>query len=345
MIHVSVGQVARAEILNTFSWYVNLIYWTSSWYAVPVFFMISGMFNLRNDSTDSKSTALSIKKMLKKSFKIFCALVFWYVFDCIYIPITKMIVEGTPFSTYDILRIPNIILSNERSNHLWYLYTLIGFYLFTPVLRIFTNNASKKDLEYFLLLVFVFGICIPFHNKINGQINSFIWFFPSTIAFSLSQVSGYIGYYVAGLYFSKYPIKKLTSNILICIGGTSLLLAIIGTSIISVHYGHFDYTICDHIGPLFIFISFATFLMYKNGFVKIQFSKNQIKNIKQISKCTFGIYLVHWFVLNVFNYIGIKSTLFMPVLSVPLVSLLIMTCSYIITVIIKHMPILKEYIV
>jgi surface polysaccharide O-acyltransferase-like enzyme len=241
--------------------------------------------------------------------------------------------------------VPYIILSNSWPNHLWFLYLLVGLYLFTPILKIFVRNAKEKDLKYFLILFGIFGICIPFYNEINPQINTLLPNFPNSIAFSVSAVSGYIGYYVAGYYFSIHILKKSTKIGIYIIGGISILCIIIGTSIISLHQGDYNKVLCDHFGPLFLFISFAVFVLFQDIFNKLSLSQKTIDIITHLSNCSFGIYLSHWIIFQIFHAIGIDRTLFNPLLSVPCMAIAIMICSYIVTIVVKKIPILKEYVV
>ncbi|GHV29055.1 hypothetical protein AGMMS4952_14110 [Spirochaetia bacterium] len=196
-----------------------------------------------------------------------------------------------------------------------------------------------------MILFLIFGIGIPFYNRINPQMNALIPHFPNMIAFSLSAVSGYIGYYVTGYYFSIHNLRKSTKNVIYIIGGISILCVIFGTSIICLHENIYNKVLYDHSGPLFLFISFAVFILFQNIFSKIYFPQKIINIITHLSNCSFGIYLSHWIILHIFNTIGIKSTLFNPLFSIPCITIVIMICSYIITIVVKKIPILKEYVV
>ena len=49
----------------------------------------------------------------------------------------------------------NDLLSGEY--HMWYLYMIALLYLLTPLIRVFSDNATKKQLEAFMVLSFIFG--------------------------------------------------------------------------------------------------------------------------------------------------------------------------------------------
>jgi surface polysaccharide O-acyltransferase-like enzyme len=308
-----------------------------------MFVMISGMFNL--SSIQNYTRTDGIKKMTKKTMRIVYALIFWSIINIFFIDIAKVILKHDTFDFSKILRIPYMVLSIEPWSHLWYLYLIVGLYLFTPVLKIFVDNASKKDFEYFLILYFIIGLCIPTWNTLAGYVNKVLLFAPDI---PFSELTGYVGYYIAGFYFSKYSLKKATNVIIIIIGIISLFISIIGTGIIANVYGLFisaERGFYNRLGPFYMFVTFATFISFKILFENIHLVKVQISIIKHISKCTFGIYLVHWMVIPVVNYIGINSALFNPIISIPLIALFVMLCSYIVTFIIKQVPILKKNVV
>lgn len=44
----------------------------------------------------------------------------------------------------------------------WYLYMLLGLYAISPVIKRFTDNASKQDFLYIITLFSLVGFIIPF---------------------------------------------------------------------------------------------------------------------------------------------------------------------------------------
>jgi hypothetical protein len=225
---------------------------------------------------------------------------------------------------------------------------IIGLYLLTPVLKIFVDNALKKDFEYFLLLYFIIGSCIPTWNTIADSVNKIIPIAPQKIYFPVLELTGYAGYYIAGFYFSKYSLKKSTNVILIILGVISLFISIIGTGIIAYYYRKFlsvDIGFYNRSGPFCMFVTFGMFVVFKMLIKNIRLTNKQILIIQHFSKKTFGIYLAHWTILLGFNHIGINSTLFNPVFSIPVMALVIFISSYIVTILIKQIPVLKECVV
>ncbi len=69
------------------------------------------------------------------------------------------------------------------------------------------------------------------------------------------------------------------------------------------------------------------------------------KIILPLSKCSFGAFLAHIFILLVLTALGIHSTSFHPVLSVPTITLVTAVASYLISFVLNKIPVLKKYIV
>jgi Acyltransferase family. len=86
----------------------------------------------------------------------------------------------------------------------------------------------------------------------------------------------------------------------------------------------------------------AIFLFFKDYTPTINFSEKLTKIIILISKYSFGIYLVHVFVLHlVKHFIPVNS--FCPILSIPIITILVTIISFMCVSIIDKIPIVKKY--
>lgn len=85
------------------------------------------------------------------------------------------------------------------------MYTLIGMYLVAPIITPFLERATKRELQ-FVLLLWIITTCWPFLSlflKVNTGNTSMLHLF-----------SGYTGYLVLGYYLKRYPIKLSVASIL-----------------------------------------------------------------------------------------------------------------------------------
>lgn len=82
------------------------------------------------------------------------------------------------------------------AGHFWFMYPLIGLYLFIPVISPWLEKVSAKE-ERFFIGLFLISTCIPFLNRWFGEVwgqcfwNEYhmLWYF-----------SGYLGYLVLAHY-------------------------------------------------------------------------------------------------------------------------------------------------
>jgi surface polysaccharide O-acyltransferase-like enzyme len=91
-----------------------------------------------------------------------------------------------------------------------------------------------------------------------------------------------------------------------------------------------------------LLMSVAVFVWFKynaKGSEKIN------KIIINLSKYSFGAFLVHIFILQCLNAVGIQSTTFHPVLSVPAITIFTTVVSYLISLVLNRIPVIKKYIV
>jgi surface polysaccharide O-acyltransferase-like enzyme len=340
ILHVSASKWYDTPV-KSFNWqimnfYDGLVRWT-----VPIFVMISGVFHLRSNRKESLLME-EIKTICKKSLRIICAVIFWgFVYNGINM-LGKYFIKNESFTLFDIIKIPGAIVLGPAWYHLWFLYMLIGLYLLTPIVRCFINNCKREHMEYFLVLFFIIGTCIPF---INIMLNQFLIFKGKTIYFSVVELSGYIGYYIAGYYFANYKIGNKTKISIYILAILSILFTIIGTSIMSIYKNEPMGDLYGYLLPNTMFIAFGLFIFFQENFHRRIFSQRLEKIIIKISKDTFGIYLIHALVIQIFGVIGLNTLIINPIISIPVISIMVMIISEMGTIIINKIPILNKYIV
>jgi surface polysaccharide O-acyltransferase-like enzyme len=318
---------------------------------VPLFVMISGMFNIeRFDREQPLKTG--IKKILKKILRIYCALFFWAIFYEKVSPallnntVSDLFVNPLTFSNgKEIIRDIYRAIGGGSSSyfHLWFLYMIIGLYIITPFVKLFVENCTKEHLEYFLAVVFLIGMGVPFYNFVNELRG--IPLLPHKIHIALPELSGYLGYYIAGYYLSKYRPPKKAEYALYILGIASTVFTIAATSFISIKQNNLNSTLLLPMAPQMMFETAAVFLFIKNKFEYAEFSARCSAVITSISKCSFGIYLIHLFMIRFVNiYFKIKWDTFNPVISVPLICAAAFLLSYSVSLILSKIPLLKKYI-
>ncbi len=316
--------------LESANWQIMNIYDSVVRWAVPLFFMLSGMFFLDPDKD------ISTRKIYFKYIpRILAALVFWGIAYNIYHACQW-------FSGEELLRhiakIPTKIAFECAWPHLWFLYAIIGLYIITPILRVFTKYASKQEIEYFLIIFAFIGLCIPLANGIFSKLGMH-----TRIQFSIVELSGYAGYFIAGYYFSHFTLEKKPKRILKIAGGVSLIATIVLTAVFSIKGNKPTELFYQYLTLTTMFEAYALFLIFKDYFEH----KATVKSadfIVKISKLTFGIYLVHEFFNIIFGTIGFSVDIISPIVMIPLRSIITFILSMLVILVVSKIPVLKKYI-
>lgn len=303
-LHVSAPIVQKFEELPLLTWQIGNILDSAVRFCVPVFFMISGALLLNRD--------YQLQEFFKKRiYRIVLPFLFWSV---VYVVYDSFIVGAKPVVFSGFLKKLAMDLLHGAEYHLWFIYVLIGLYLFVPILRGWIKNSSELELKYFILIwVITILYGVPVVNQYLPNI-------------SLLSFSGYIGYFVLGYYLFKYgTTKKYLIFGFILIGFLSTALgtffaSTIKSNLVVYFYGYLTFNVAIS--------SVGVFLLIKNYEFKSKIVK---KGLAIISKYSFGIYLSHILVLSELKKIGLYWKTINPIISIPITTI---TCVLVCTIII-----------
>ncbi|GAA0827106.1 acyltransferase [Clostridium tertium] len=326
ILHVS-GLIWTIIDINSVNWAIINIYNSIARCCVQIFIMLSGMFIL------SPKKNITTRNIYTKYLpRMVVALLFW----------SSIYLISFPLNLENIKYIIISILKGQTNYHLWFLYMIIGLYIITPVLRIITSHGNKKQIEYFLIIGAIISVVVPTlsnyfpFNFISENINKMYIFMPRA----------YILYFLLGFYLTNYDLKKTTKKLIYFLGLSGLLFTIVVTQYSSLKYSK---PIDSWQGIFTInmfFYSIGIFLFLKDIFDKIKFTDRKIKFISILSSCSFGVFLMHDLFIKFFTRIGILTTsIKYPVITVPIVSIIIFIVCIIISYFIKKIPVLKKYII
>jgi len=317
-IHVSAYGVGLeyAPGHGNFNWWVSNFY--ESWFrcSVPLFVMITGSLLLPQDIT--------LNTFLRKRFnRILLPFLFW---SAIYIAYNLAIRFRTqPNPSNNLGGWLWIQISQGAQYHLWYVYMLIGLYLFIPILQPWIKTASNKTILYFLGI----WIIVLLLNQLSILKNS---------ALDLRYFSGYIGYLILGYYISDRMIigaKVYKTAILLLVIGFAITFW--GTYLVTKAQGSFSSTFYDFLTVNVCLLSIGAFIVIKGSSGKG--SDNAIGNLRNvISKYGYGIYLCHPFLLNFMVHFKLDYKLLNPVIGIPLTSIICMALSFVLVYLIGKLP-------
>ena len=326
VIHVSAQNWYSSPIISH-EWKIFNIYDSTVRFGVPVFFMISGAIFLERDI----SFGIMLNKYIKR---IYIKLLFWSFF---YSLRAKIIHKNNYKKSF--------LIFLKGYFHLWYLFRICGLYLITPFLKQITK--SEKLFKIFLVLNILFCILIPnlleiifcnlkgYYNTFNGIISKF-------------GLNGFLNceqlYYILGFYLNQYNIKPLLRIMI-------YILGFFGTAFTSqmTYYISFkknkkiDFYSYSYIN--IFFNSIGIFIFFKYNTNNLKYRKNIKDFIQNLALLTFGIYIIHPFVIEELDIrFKINTLSFEPLYSVPINSLITFLISLILVYIIKLIPFINLYI-
>lgn len=181
---------------------------------------------------------------------------------------------------------------------MWYIYLLIGIYLYLPIFSAWVSQASAKSMQLFMALWFV-TLFIPY---LRNYLSPNLWGVCSWNEYGmLYYFAGFNGYLLLGHYLVKYPlnwswvktlivsIPLFTVGYLITFWGFKSITAIPGQPEEMVEL---FFTYCS---PNVLFMTLPIFLICQ----KVNITSTVVKSIlKSISISTFGIWMSHYLFLG-----------------------------------------------
>lgn len=233
---------------------------------------------------------------------------------------------------------------SHKENHMWYIYLLIGLYLYMPFFSAWIENADRKTKRAFLL-IWIISLFIPYLKEYVANClferSGYVFGTDTWNEFGLFYYfAGFNGYLLLGHYVKKGNDWSLMKTFILCI-----LMFAVGYYITYTGFSttasnpnatetemELFFTFCS---PNVLLMTLATFLLLQKVVIT---NSTVIKVLANITQCGFGIYMVHYFVVGPFFLLIGPSSLPIP-LQVPLMAICIFLCSWAFTALIyKLMP-------
>jgi len=287
-------------------------------FCVPVFLMITGALLLPRKE---KLRNFLQKRMLR----VFGPFVFWTV---VFLLFTSHKEIFTGFSVSLFREIVKLILRDGVYYHFWYIYMLLGIYLFLPILSIWILNCSNNEILFFLLIWIVLIVSNYPHLSILRTV------------FDLRYFSGYIGYPVLGYYLTTISLDNLLkvrviSVSMIIIGFLSTFLLTVNSvvhsgNIMELYFGYLTFNVLIESIGIFLFVRSTWFT--RSNLIEI------------VAKYSFGIYFVHVLVLQFLNEYKINVFYIHPIIGITLTSVLCLIISTLSIALINKLPYGRYYV-
>ena len=293
------------------------------YFAVPVFFMISGATLI--DYSDRYSTKQFFIKRIRKTVLPFI------VWSLIGIAFGCIVLKTISLNDLGIKYVYNSIFNTSAVSVFWFFPVLFCVYLNLPLYAAVDKAKRLPVFSYIAVTGFLLNVLVPFFR---GQFFQ-EWSFP----FSVAVASYPVIYPVIGYLLSHYDCARPWRKIIYVSAAASLLAHIIGTYYLSMEAG----SVVKTFKNLIVAVPYASgiFLFFKTYGNKIMdtFVGSIVDYLK---KYTFVIYLLHWFVMKLlltlypFNTKSLFYSLGMPFLIVPI--------CMVFTFILRKIPMVKHIV-
>ena len=292
---------------------------TFFYFAVPVFFMISGATLL--DYREKYSTKIFFKKRFSKTILPF---VFWSIIAGLFN--AKLYSKEFDF---DIRHVIDNILNTRYFNVYWFFISLVAVYLSIPLL-----SAVENKMSVYAYTALTGVICVGILPLVFTLLGLGTWSVTPPV------VGGYIIYVLLGYIFSKKSFTQRQRYLIYVSGMFGWLLHFVGTIYMSLGTNEINSTFKGYQNIPAVLQAIAVFVFFENlNYEKICCHIIIDKWINKLASYTLGIYLLHMFLIYyITNKFSIDTTLLEWRIGGALV--IFVVCA-VITGVVKKMPVAR----
>jgi len=291
-------------------------------FAVPVFFMLSGLFLL------DPAKEMSLKDCLKRTAKLFAFFYFWsafYAFQGLAVDwitgeaITKELVSGS---------LQRFITGH---GHMWFIFRLGGYYLMLPIAR--AISANKKALTWFCMFWMTYRFVLPTLS---------IWLPLDFLNMWISQFDfqfmvSYFGYLFLGYWLKVIEIPKKLRVLLYFSGGASIVAIFVLTLMESQKKGQLFEGWLSPTAFFPLLFAISVFVFFKHFDTSRKEKYNVI--VSKLARYSLIIYILHPFFIEKLNMLGINTDKYNPLWSIPVLTVFIVVGCVVAAWIIYKLPI------
>ncbi len=326
------------DFIGSFDWHVDNFYISLARFSVPLFFMLSGVFIL------DPARPFDLKTLYRKRIlRLVAALLFW---SAMYYALVMYAMD--PYSQWPGIQTFIIQIIGGHPHQHWFLFTLIGLYIASPLLRRIV--ADKTMCQYFLVLWLIFetvvfkpGYLLPlvqnFSFDPDGGIMAVVHFFDRAAPL---MVLGSSGYMVLGFYLHTYPPTARGRRSIQLLGLLAFAFTVLATAYVSRRDWQAKETFFALTSLNLCAMAAAFFITMRQLFPDK--TRQPGRTLVLFSECAFGVYLAHDIILVFLRNHGFTPLLFTRLLSSIVVTAVVYLLSMGVTIIIKKIPYLGRYI-
>lgn len=262
LLHSAAQTVSDAATYGSGAWLAANLYDSAARWCVPVFVMVSGALLL------DPAREQDLRRFYGRRVARICApLLFWTVFYLAW----RTLLDWWDGGAADISYWPRKVAEGQPYYHLWYLYMIVGLYLFAPLVRALYARSRPEGRRLWVVAILGLAILEALYRQALGIRSGFFltWFLP------------YLGYFVAGRMIFDGELR-LPRPALLAAGSMAAtaagVYALSDTGALNLYfYDYFSLTV-----PL---MSLAAFQWIVDS--------PRVPALPRLASLTFGVYLVH----------------------------------------------------
>ena len=332
--HVTAQTLAMLDFWEE-RWQIAQVVHVLVQWCVPLFLMVSGIFllNPEKEITLSKIYTTYIGRMLQ-------AIILMVP---VHYAVNQVICQGKAITDMQFLKglVKSLVYSNGSPVY-WYLYMMIGLYVYLPIFRLIVKSANKNQLLYFLIVVFLGSCVFRYIQYFDGDLCKPIAHFVKKIKMNSMIEHGY--FLFLGYYLSKYETPKKIRNTIYAVAAVGMIVSVYLARVSSFKAGEYIEIWSSDRAPLQYIAAAAVFLFIKENAKKIKEDGRFAKIIYMCGYCSFGVYLIHNMLINILCSKGIGGFVGNPFLTIPLTVGFVFIISMIIVMLLKKVPWIKRWI-
>lgn len=323
LLHVSASYWSVVDVQSR-EFLVMTVYNSLTRFAVPVFFMLSGLFLVTPEREN-----VAVGKRVLKLVALFYVWSAFYAFQGIAVDTLKGAFSMEVFRA----AVERFIFGHI---HMWFLQILCGFYLVIPVAR--QICAKKEILRYYLILWIIFRFFIPTLTNDFGLDT-----FQARIdSLGLDILVGNFGYFLLGYYLNITDIGKKARRCIYAMGIAALLLTPFLTVQDCIKSGTYVEKWFSPGSLNILIMTIAIFVCFRYGKAFEQVKRADIW--AKLSRYTFFVYMFHMFVLEKLNLVGITTVSYPALFSIPTITIFIIIVSLLGAFVADHIPFIRKIV-
>lgn len=321
LLHCMAPYCADARFYGTHSWWCFLILNGFCRASVPLFLMISGFLTLNGPPI------ISIREFYRKKIRrLLVPFLFW---DVVYFFLACYNESVTPTVSVFLRELVN----RGSEYHLWFVYELTALYLLAPFLKKLTEHCSDKELWGLLLLVLTPTAILPLINTIFS-----VYIAPLPVLFE-----GYVGYFLFGYLLQRTTLTR-KQRCLVYLGAlVGLLINIIGNNYFSSEEGvafkfNSGYLLNRYLVAAGLFVLMRQLTTAPGAFLQKLCGLG-----RRLSKISYGIYLVHVMILELYTEHALPFSL-APAPELLLTAVIVATITTAVCILLSHIPVARRLV-